>query len=91
MEILTEKSYDFRRNVPLIRKVRVLFKPRLIFPCINGPIVNSQGRNSDFFVMCAFGFVGLSTFQRTRFELHREVSKRSNTLFSSSSLSLEDS
>ena len=86
-----EKTYDFRRNVPFIRKVRVLFKPGLIFPCINGPIVNSQGRNSDFFVMYAIGFVGLSTFQRTRFELHREVSKRSNTLFSSSSPSLEDS
>lgn len=50
-----------------------------------------RGRNSDFFVMCAFGFVGLSTFQPSRFELHREVSKRGNTLFSSSSLSLEDS
>ena len=86
-----EKTDDFRRNVPLIRKVRVLFKPRLIFPRFNGPVVNSYGLNSDFFVMCAFGFVGLSTFQRTRFELHREVSKRGNTLFSSSSLSLEDS
>ena len=39
--------------------------------------------------MCAFGFVGLSIFQRTRFELHREVSKKDNTLFSSSSPSLE--
>ena len=67
------------------------FASYLIFPRINGPIVNSQGRNSYFFVMCAIGFVSLSTFQRTRFELHREVSKRSNTLFSSSSLSLEDS
>ena len=28
----------FRRNVPFIRKVRVLCKTRLIFPCINGPI-----------------------------------------------------
>ena len=25
MEILMEKTYDFRRNVPFIRKVRVLF------------------------------------------------------------------
>ena len=77
--------------MPFIRKVRVFFKPRLIFPRINSPIVNSQGRNSDFFVMYAIGFVGLSTFQRTRFELHRDVSKRGNTLFSSSSLSPEDS
>ena len=77
--------------MPFIRKVRVFFKPRLIFPRINGPVGNSQGRNSDFFVMYAIGFVGLSTFQRTRFELHREVSKRGNTLFSSSSLSPEDS
>ena len=77
--------------MPFIRKVRVLFKPRLIFHCINGPIFNSQGRNSDFFVMCAFGFVGLSTFQRARFELHREVFTRGNTLFSSSSISLEES
>ena len=77
--------------MPIIRKVRVLFKPRLIFPRINGPTGNSQGRNLYFFVMCAFGFVDLSTFQRARFELHREVSKRGNTLFSSSSLSFEES
>ena len=32
------KSY-FRRNVPFIQKVRVLFKTRLIFPRINGPNV----------------------------------------------------
>ena len=32
-----EAASDFRRNVPFIRKVRVLFKTRLIFPRINGP------------------------------------------------------
>ena len=31
-----EAASDFRRNVPFIRKVRVLFKTRLIFPRING-------------------------------------------------------
>ena len=30
----------FRRNVPFTRKVRFLFKTRLIFPRINGPIIS---------------------------------------------------
>ena len=36
---IKEAASYFRRNVPFIRKVRVLFKTRLIFPRINGPIV----------------------------------------------------
>ena len=34
---LSSAASYFRRNVPFIRKVRVLFKTRLIFPRINGP------------------------------------------------------
>ena len=36
---LSQAASYFRRNVPFIRKVRVLFKTRLIFPRINGPIL----------------------------------------------------
>ena len=35
--VLAKPRLIFRRNVPFIRKVRVLFKTRLIFPRINGP------------------------------------------------------
>ena len=39
----------FRRNVPFIWKVRVLFKTRLIFPRVNGPIAQGALLYMDTF------------------------------------------
>ena len=50
----------FRRNVPFIRKVRVLCKKRLIFPRINGPIVTGAWATiTDFYStpdICTYEF-----------------------------------
>ena len=42
LRMRTMRSY-FRRNVPFIQKVHVLYKTRLIFPRINGPIDCNPG------------------------------------------------
>ena len=50
----------FRRNVPFIRKVPVLFKTRLIFPRINGPTmtfeISARGRSCFLWSVHFLGF-----------------------------------